>query len=189
MQVLITSEAAKLPPALRSMIDESQPLAPDVRFFEEKFTTGSIARMLGLGIVLAVIGVLLCLFGLSLLLHPGPNYRGFDAYDTWPFLAGLVFLLGSFMLISSLRGRWAVKRAQEAGAATRYGIFLSSDLLVSRSWFDTTVIPRPLFKGLEDRSVHYAHDGQTKSFALPATIVSMDPAQLDKAIRAWAAQA
>jgi hypothetical protein len=32
-------------------------------------------------------------------------------------------------------------------------------------------------------------DAQTKSFALPGAIVDKDAAQLDAAIRAWAAQA
>jgi len=77
-------------------------------------------------------------------------------------------------------------REQQRGAVTRYGIFLVNDLLICRSWFDTTIIPRPLFKGLRGRAVHYDLEGAAKSFDLPSAIVGKEVREMDEAIEQWA---
>ena len=189
MQVIITSMPEKLPEEVRAMIDESRPLAAGIGFFEERFTTGGSVRNLALGVVLGLLGMLFAAFGVYLILHSGTGQRGLDTYDFMPLVAGLVLILGAYLLISSLGGRRALIRDQEAGRRTRYGIFLGGDLLVSRSWFDTTVIPRPLFKGLARRAVQYELDGQVKSFALPSLFVGIDPAQVEAAILGWKGRA
>jgi len=185
MQVIITTLPEKLPEAVRAMIDESRPLAEGTHFFEERFTMGGSARNLVLGVGIGLLGILLALFGVYLVLDQSTSPRGLDSYDFLPLVVGLVLIFGAYLLVASVGGRQALIRAQKAGRRTRYGIFLDTDLLVSRNWFDTTVIPKPLFKGLAGRSVQYDHDGQVKRFALPATFVDTDPAQVEAAIRGW----
>jgi len=184
MEVIITSEPDKLPPDVRALIDEAQPLAPGIRFFEERYTLLDMGRTVGAGILLGVIGLVCCLFGVSLFFY----VTQFESYDLAPLFAGGVFLFASWMMISSLGGRWRVMRKQQAGTPTRYGLFLKDDMLVSNSWFQTTVIPRLGFLGLQNRSVLYLFDSKTKSFTLPKAVVGTEAAQLDAAIETWAGQ-
>jgi hypothetical protein len=77
-------------------------------------------------------------------------------------------------------------KQQRAGRQTRYGVFLLDDLLISRDWFDTTIIPRPFFKGLDGREVRYQLLGQEKTFDLPREIVCNNQDALASAVRKWA---
>ena len=185
MQVIITSLPEKLPEDVRAMIDENQPLAAGTRFFEERFTMGGSARNLLLGIGIGLLGTIVALSGVYLVFDSGRSPRGLESYDFLPLVAGLVLIFGAYLLIASLGGRQALIRAQKTGRRTRYGIFLNAELLVSRNWFDTTVIPRPLFKGLAGRAVQYALDGQVKTFNLPGSFVDAEAAQVEAAIRTW----
>jgi len=187
-KVVITDEPGVLPPEIRPMVDPGTPLAPGVRFFEEKFTLAGTARTLGMGLGLGIAGLLMVVFGVKLLIYALSTYARIDAYDSWPLVAGLVFLFASGLMIHSLKGRWSVMRAQQAGTRTRYGIFLVDDILVSRRWFDITVIPLAMFQGLKNRSVAYEFGGKPKSFDLPSDIVGADTSGMLEAIRQWAAQ-
>jgi hypothetical protein len=80
-------------------------------------------------------------------------------------------------------------KRQREGAQSRYGVFLLDDLLVSHGWFDTTVIPRPSFKGLDGRAVKYALLGEVQTFDLPREIVRDGQDALANAIRSWASAA
>jgi hypothetical protein len=179
-QVVITSDPGKLPPAVRAMVDKSKPLAPGVVFFEERFTVAGTARVLALGIVLAVIGLIIGLAGIIGVTSPGPG-----SYGVWIILTGFAFLYGGYWMFGSLRARWAVMRAQKAGEHSRYGIFVSDDLLINNSWFDTTVIPRSAYQGMQGQSLRYDLNGEAKSFALPGALVGAEHASLDDAISAW----
>lgn len=189
MQVIITSLPEKLPEDVRAMIDESQPLAAGIRFFEERFTTGGSARNLFLGLGIGLLGILVAMFGAYAVFDSAKSPRGLESYDFLPLVVGLVLIFGAYLLIGSLGGRQALIGAQNAGRQTRYGIFLNAELLVSRSWFDTTVIPRTLFKGLAGKAVQYEHAGQVKTFNLPATFVGIDRGQVEAAILGWRGQA
>jgi hypothetical protein len=184
-KIIITSLPEKLPEEVRALIDEQRPLPADVPFFEERFTLASIAGTTVMGIVVIVLGVVLSLIGVLAALGKA-FLLGLIVPFPVPLLAGVVCLFGGYLLVSSLGGRTKLGREQAAGAVTRYGIFLLGDLLICRSFFDTTVIPRPFFKGLEGRAVHYELDGAAKSFNLPAAIVGRDVRDMDAAIAEWA---
>ena len=189
MQVIITTLPEKLPEDVRAMIDENQPLAAGIRFFEERFTTGGSALSLIRGIGVGILGILVTLFGAYAVFDSATNPRGLASSDFLLLVVGLVLIFGAYLLIGSLGGRQALISAQKAGQQTRYGIFLNEELLVSRSWFDTTVIPRALFKGLAGRAVQYEHGGQVKTFNLPATFIGLENGQVEAAILGWRGRA
>ena len=97
---------------------------------------------------------------------------------------GAVCLFAGYWLLTSLWPRYQLIRQQASGVSQRYGIFLIGDLLVSHSWFDTTIIPATAFRGLRDSAVAYEFNGQTKSFTLPEIIGAGRP-RLGEAIRRW----
>jgi hypothetical protein len=186
MNVIITSMPEKLPEDIRGLIDEHTPLPANVGFFEERFTAGDAFYKAAIGSVLIAIGILLALFGIYDLLHSAVGIGKLSTVDYWPLIAGVVCLFGGYLLVASLKARMKLARDQQGGLKTRYGIFLIGDLLVSRSWFDITVIPRPYFKGLASHAIRYELEGAAKSFDLPKQIVGREASEMDQAIGEWA---
>ncbi|SDR17608.1 hypothetical protein SAMN05519103_01060 [Rhizobiales bacterium GAS113] len=186
MNVIITSMPEKLPESVRGLIDEHTPLPANVAFFEERFTTGGALYKTAIGVALIGIGVLLALFGIYDLLHSAVGIGKLSTVDYWPLIAGVVCVFGGYLLVASLKARMKLASDQQGGLKTRYGIFLVDDLLVSRSWFDITVIPRPLFKGLVNHAIRYELEGAAKSFDLPKQIVGREAGEMDQAIGEWA---
>ncbi len=188
MEVFITSEPEKLPPEIRALLDEGCPQACGATFFEEKFTASGQLRswLLGGGLMLG--GALIFFFGLTLLFTPKRAvYDEHVASSSWWLLgAGAVLSYGGYLLFGSGKGKGAVRRRQERGERTRYGIFLLPDALVSHSWFDTTVIPRAFFRGLDGNVLKYEFKKQAKSFDLPAELVGSSGEALRTAIENWA---
>lgn len=188
MDVLITSLPEKLPLEIRQLEDAGQPLPADVRFFEEKLTAASLLKPVILGVMLEILGVLLILPFLYLFPFRAPLtvYSPQFGYGAAFGATGVVFLFGGYLLLRSLRPRYRLMQQQHQGVDTRYGIFLTGDLLVSHSWFDTTIIPRSFFKGLQGNAVAYELNGSLKSFDLPGAFVGAEMPRVQQAIRDWA---
>ena len=90
-----------------------------------------------------------------------------------------------WLCVASLPAAWALGQQQNAGEPTRHGIFLLPDALISRSWFDITMIPREKFRGLAGNALRYEFKGQVKSFTLSQEWVSAAPGEPAAAIAAW----
>lgn len=189
MDTIITSDAEKQPESVRGLLEESRPLPPGVGFFEQRYTSAIFVKRVVIGLVLLLIGAVLILFSMEFLYeygrHIDPKYR--EYFNIKEFLAGAAFVFASWLMVSSLPAGWALKRRQEAGERTRHGIFLTPEALVSRSQFDTTVIPRENFRGLNGGNVNYVlkEAGEPKSFTLPTDWVGGSPAQVEQAIAFW----
>lgn len=185
METISTSLPEKLPEEIRGLLVETRPLPPGVMFFEQRFTAASLAGRLLLGLALLAAAALLVPFGLVWLFSPQKNATVYDNNNLdWWFLAfGVVVGVAGWMLVASIPACLALGRRQKAGEQTRYGVFLTSEALVWRSYFDTTVIPRENFRGLQNRAVHYESANGEKSFTLPVDwIGAAEPGQ---AIRSW----
>ncbi|MBV9658433.1 MAG: hypothetical protein JO295_10025 [Verrucomicrobia bacterium] len=190
MDVLTTSDPEKLPPEVRVLLDETQPLPPGTAFFEQRFSAAWLIQNALIGLGLLGFGALLLLLGVVwLFAYRGPVtvYSNSNA-ELWLIVVGLVLGVGGWMMLASFPAGWALGRRQNAGARTRYGIFLLPGILVSRSWFDTTVIPREHFRGLASNALRYDSKGQTKSYTLPPEWIGSSLAQLAAAIHAWSQQ-
>lgn len=189
MDVLITSEPEKIPPDIRQLQDPDRPLPTDVQFFEEKFTVTGLLKSLVLGFGLMVVGVLVIIFFFYVVFFPKPVtvYSGPTSFDFAIGGVGLAFLIGGYLLFASVRSEYRLMRAQGRGVDTRYGIFLAKELFVRRSTFDTTIIPRPFFKGLAGNAIRYEYKGEAKSFDLPGAFVGKDLRLVEQAIGNWAA--
>lgn len=188
-QVLITGERSKLPADYQVLFDEQQPLPPDVQFFEERKTVGALFWRLLLGIGLLVLGLLGACFGLVVIFYPTTATYSATATTTvslTPFIIGLVFLLGGGLMLGSLRQTQRLRREQQAGKATRHGIYLTPDVLISHNEFDYTLIPRSEFRGLEGSTVHYVWHEKAKSFHLPREVVNTPSQAMLAAIQQWA---
>ncbi|MCX6047730.1 MAG: hypothetical protein NT075_21740, partial [Chloroflexi bacterium] len=176
----------------QALFDEQQPLPPDVQFFEERKTVGNLLWALLMGLGLLVIGLLGTCIGVFALIEPitspGTTTVATSTSIT-PLVIGLLFLLGGGLLLGSLRQRQRIRRDQQAGKATRLGIYLTPDVLISHSDFDYTLIPRSEFRGLQGNTVHYVWNDQAKSYSLPSTWVNVTPQTMLAAITAWAADA
>lgn len=188
MDVLISSQPEKLPPEVRALQDSARPIPAGTRFFEEKFVFGGLVQQLGLGIALMVVGVLVLLFAIVVMFSPSNTtvYSDTSQYDVWLAVIGLVLVLGGYIFLSTLKSKYRTMKQQQSGIASRYGIFLSGDVLISTNLFDTTVVPRSRCKGVKDGAVQYELNGAVKSFALPKEIVGADRGALESAIRSWA---
>ena len=188
MDVLITSQPEKLSPEVRALQDPARPLPGGTRFFEEKFVFGGLVKQLGLGIALIAVGVPVLLFAIVVMFSPSNTtvYSDTSQYDVWLAVIGLVLVLGGYIFISTLKSKYRVMKQQQKGIASRYGVFLSGDLLIGNNSFDTTIIPRSRFKGVQAGAVQYEVNGAVKSFNLPEEIVGADRGALESAIRAWA---
>jgi len=190
-QVLITGERTKLPTDYQPLFDEQQPLPPEIQFFEERKTAGSLLWRLLLGIGLLIIGLLGACVGLSVLFYPDTagSTTVTSTVSITPLLISLVFILGGGLLLGSLRQTQRLRREQQAGKATRQGIYLTPDVLVSHDEFAYTLIPRSEFRGLQGNTVHYVWNDKAKSFRLPAELVNVAPQAMLAAIAQWAADA
>lgn len=189
-QVLITGERSKLPADYQLLFDEQQTLPVDVQFFEERKTAGDLLWTLLLGIGLLVIGLLGTCAGVYALFEPFTSPATTTvatSVSITPLVVGLLFLLGGGLLLGSLRQRQHTRQAQQAGKATRLGIYLTQDLLISHNDFDYTLIPRSEFRGLQGNTVHYTWNNQAKSFSLPKRLVNATPQTMITAISQWAA--
>jgi hypothetical protein len=188
MDVLIASEPDKIPPDVGQLQDGDKPLPASVQFFEEEFTLRGIVKSLVLGLALAVVGILVILFFFYVLFGPRPTtvYSGPTSFDFAIGGVGLAFLIGGYLLLASVRSEYRLMREQHRGRDTRYGIFLVKDMLISHNSSDTTIIPRPFFKGLAGGAVRYELKGEAKSFNLPGAFVGRDPRLVEQAIVEWA---
>lgn len=187
-QVLITGERSKLPVDYQALFDEQQPLPPGVQFFEERKTVVTIVWRLLLGVGLLGIGVLGSCFGLFVLITPAASTLG-DVTLTvsiTPLIIGLVFVLGGVLLLRSLRQSQRLRTAQQSGQATRHGIYLTPNVLISHNEFDYTLIPRSEFRGLQGTTVHYVWSEKEKAFTLPGELVNATPQAMLDAIQQWA---
>jgi hypothetical protein len=190
MDVLITSDSAKLPAEVLQIQDVDRPLPPDVQFFEEKITYSDLATQLIWGIVLMPLGALVLILAVFMMFAIDRHTASYSSSLDFLFVVaavGFVFLGAGYLLLKSLWPKFQCMKRQQRGVATRFGIFLVAEMLVSHSVFDTTIVPKPYFKGLKGRSVQYERNGETKSFDLPATLVGKDVQNLDTAIANWAA--
>lgn len=169
-RTLITGEIDKLPPVTRPYFDPKQPLPASVKFFEERKTAATIARMVVVGIGLLVVGLILIALGVVLIVFP---------------LVGLVFMFAGGWILYSTRNPVATKDTQQAGQATRYGIFLFGNTLAQYNEFGYTLIPRENFLRVENGQVRYLVNDEEKSFDLPKEIVGADVQTMLDAIEAW----
>jgi MFS family permease len=189
MDVLIAS-GEMLPSNIRDLEDPQRPLPSGAQFFEERFAPGRLAWQLALGILATVAGPAIILLFLTIVYHLDREIFSLTDSD-WKFVfytfaIGAVSLLGGIMLLLSILPKYRLMKQQRAGNQTRHGIFLLDDLLIRHHWFDTTIIPRPFFKGLDGREVRYQLLGEEKTFDLPREIVCNDQDALASAIRSWA---
>ena len=185
METITTSAPEKLPEAVRALLVETRPLPPGVTFFEQRFTVAALAGRLVLGLALMALCVLMIPISIAWFLD---SLRHATVYDTnhlerWMFVAGAVLGVAGWILVASIQACLALGRKQKAGERTRYGIFLTPEALVWRSYFDTTVIPPANFRGVESRVVRYMGNHAEKSFTLPMEWIG--PADPEGAIRSW----
>ncbi|MFN8445608.1 MAG: hypothetical protein U0175_32755 [Caldilineaceae bacterium] len=187
-QVLITGERSKLPVDYQALFDEQKPLPSGVQFFEERKTVRSIFWRLLLGIGLLGIGVLGSCFGLFVLVAPSTSTVGGVTLTVsiMPFIIGLVFVLSGVLLLRSLRQSQRLRTAQQSGQATRHGIYLTPNVLISHNEFDYTLIPRSEFRGVQSTTVHYVWNEKEKAFTLPGELVNATPQAMLDAIQQWA---
>jgi hypothetical protein len=192
MEVLSTSDPDKLPPEVRELEDPAKPLPAGVQFFEERFSYLGLLKQFLLGVGVAVAGIVLmlaCVLAFISDLHATPPYSSTSfEWKVGLGVGGAIFVYLGYWLVTSTWPNYRLLRQQRRGLHPRYGIFLTGDLLVRHSWFDTTIIPRPLFKGITGGAVHYEEKGETKSFTLPE-IVDNGNAALAAAIETWDAKA
>lgn len=190
MDVIITAEAKNIPPDILALQDQTKPLPPDADFFEEQFTVSGLAWNAFIGLVLAVIGLLSLLFCVVMVVDsfhsPTTVYSsGIDSkLEFGALTVGLVFLLGSYLMIASLL---PAARLAWSGQRSRYGITLLGDHLISYSLFNTTIIPREKFSALAGGKIQYLVGENKKSFDLP-NIVNDRRTQMEAAIQTWAAK-
>jgi hypothetical protein len=188
-EVLITDEPQKMPEDVRALLDEHIPIPSNVTLFEERRSTGGVAKtwLLGGGLVLA--GIVIGLFGM-LIIHWDSQTPNRTGSVTWkPFVIGCVFIFAGVMVIRTIPRQLTLARAQQSGRITRYGIFLTPTQLVHRNEFQTVIIPRTAFRGVEGKAAKYEYKGETKSFNLPSEIVGKTVDDLLRAIRAWESKA
>ena len=189
MDVLITSKPELLPPEVAQLQDVSRPLPAGVQFFERRYTYGDLIKQFLLGIALIPVGVILILFGIFVMFAQDRStvYSSSSQMELTIVVVGLVLCLGGYLLLQMLLPKFRFMRQQDRGVATRQGIFLIGDLLVSNDVGDTTVIPKEFFKGLKDHKVQYQLKDQLKSFDLPSEWIGQGRHSLEAAIARWAA--
>jgi hypothetical protein len=186
MDAIIAYDSSKLPPDIHLLQDHDRPLAPDVRFFEEKYTFGDLAKQFVWGVVLMPVGALVLV--VSTLMLFAADQSVYHSVSNALFVAdavGFILLAGGFLLLAALRSKFRLVRRQRSGLTTRHGVFLTPGLLIYHGDSATKVVPKPHFKGLKGRAVQFEHEGETKSFELPARLVGKDAQGLDDAVAAW----
>ena len=188
--VIITSDRAKLPPDVQTLVDEGSPLPSGWQFYETKMTMGSILFYLILGGALVLLGLGALLFSLETLIWTSKHATVYNSGLHWkPLFFGIGVIFGGGWMLYTVPGKFRLLQSQGAGKATRFGIYLAPGRLVSHSDFDTTVLPKSEFRGLDGKSVKYVLNGQDKSFNLPAEIVGRPVTDLHQAVQNWGAGA
>jgi hypothetical protein len=186
LDVVITSDPEKIPPEIRALRDEGQPLPPGAQFFEQRFTFVGLLKTALIGLVLALIGLITFIFFIAMVLDSfGPTTVASSTYSSQIIFASLavsaVFWFGCYFMLSSLL---PAARLAWSGRPSRYGITVFGDCLISYSLFDTTIIPRDKLTSITAGKVGYLLKGEEKSFALPS-IVDNRQQQLEAVIRSW----
>lgn len=176
---IVTDDPNQLPPDFQRLVDPQQPLPPEVRFFEERKTWRSLARRVGVSLVLILVGLLLIAADLGLTQLIGE----IDLFILT--LIGLGCWLGAFLLIRSLWPQVRIMRRQQAGAATRYGVFITDEALLIHTDLDLTLIPRLNTIQLDGGQLHYTWQDKPKALSLPAQVVGADVETLRQAVQAW----
>ena len=186
MDVIITSDPEKLPPEIRVLQDEAQPMPPGARFFEQRFTLLTLLRNAAIAAVLALLGLAaFVLFALMVVESFGPTTVANSGFDSRIELSALaVSAVLSFACYLMLGSLLPAARLAWSGKHTRHGIVLIDDRLVSYSLFDTTIIPRDKLTAIAGGKVGYLLGGDAKSFTLP-DIVEDRRHELEAAIRSW----
>ncbi len=185
MDVLITGESAKLPPAYADLIDPGKPIPTGVAYFEKKVVTSDLAKAAGLALALAVTGAMMIILGILVLSKPTVAKTSTMEYS--PLFFGIILIFASWMMFSSLKKRREVMALQNEGTTTRLGIYLTSDCLFEVNEYGYCVIPREHFRGRECLTIKYVLGAAEKSFRLPAELTNADTSAMASAIDQWAA--
>lgn len=187
-EVLLVSDPTKLPPEVASLLDPATPLPIGTTFFEKRYDLAEMMRRLIVAIGLGLASGVLIPFGVAFLFSTGSGVgSGSSSLDFMPLGFGLVCVLSSWMLLTSLRPCWNLRRLQLLGQPTRRGTFVTPAALIHASESDTIVIPLSRFRGLSGTSVKYHDKDVEKSYRLPAALLTATPQQLEQAITQWAA--
>ena len=164
--VLNTIEATKLPADYVRLLDTATPVPAEMAFLEKRVT---ISEMINTGLIaigLAVFGIFMVPFGIAYLFQ-NRGVQATTTYDYWPLLFGVTLLFAAWFMAGSIRTRWAMTRRQQAGEATRQGIFLTPNTLFEVNEFGYTIIPRSCFQGRDGANNRYTLNNEEKSFRLP----------------------
>jgi hypothetical protein len=188
VDVIITSDPEKLPPEIRALQDEAQPMPPGARFFEQRFSFLMLVRNGAIALVLALLGLAaFVLFAIMVVESFGPTTVANSSFDSRIELSVLavsaVLWFACYLMLGSLL---PAARLAWSGKRSRYGIVLMGDRLVSHSLFDTTIVPRDKFTSITGGKVGYQLGGDAKSFTLP-DIIDDRRHELEAAIRSWKA--
>lgn len=184
--VLIASDAAKLPEAVRALLDPSTALPADVEHFESRFDWNYISSKVLIGIGFGVATIVMVPFGVVMLFDRGPSGRGDVSFA--PLSFGVVCGFVTYFMFAAARAAWSLGERQRRGERTRRGTFLTPDALVQATESDTTVIPRSAFRGLNGRTVSYELKAARKTFGVSADVIESTPADRHAAILAWASR-
>jgi hypothetical protein len=188
VDVIITSDPAKLPPEILALQDENQPLPQDAQFFEQRFTFSELLKTAAIGAVLAFLGLITFIFFIySVIDLFGPTTVAYSNYQSQTIFGSLavsgVFFFASYLMLGSIKPAFGLAWS---GRHSRYGITLLGDRFVSHSLFDTTVIPREKFISLVAGKVNYRLGEKDSWFMLPDIAGGRRP-QLEAAIQSWKA--
>ena len=184
--VLITGDAAKLPSEVVALLDPTVPLPADVRFFETRFDLAhlTIGLLIAAGFALATL--VLVPFGVLYFIEGFKDPRGGGSGQLGPLGFGLLCALVTWFCVTSVLTGLKFAARQRRGECTRRGTFLTPDALVQATENDTTILPRPTFRGLAGRDVAYELKAERKTFRLPLSFVNATSADVARAIDAWA---
>ena len=189
-EVLTTSDVAKLPPAVASLLDPAIALPADVAFFEKRFDMADITRTLLLGAGLGVVSLIVIPIGAAMVYWDWKQTQPtvYSHYTLAPLGIGLLLALCAVVTLVSVPTRLRFRRRQLRGECTRRGTFLTPDALIDASDTDATtiVIPAAAFRGIDGGDVKYERGGAVKAYTLPKAVIDSTVADRDQAIRAWA---
>ena len=183
-KVLVTGDAAKLPPEYAALIDPKTPLPAHVRLFEKRITEGQMLQAIGSALMLVLVGILATVFGVFYIFS-SVGVTQTTSFDYAPLGFGVVCLFASWAMLSSLRLRRTLQRQQQRGEETRLGIFLTPYTLFEVNEFGYCIVPRAQVRNLVGTTVNYLQDGKEKSFRLPGSLISGDVAGMTTAIGQW----
>lgn len=102
-------------------------------------------------------------------------------------LIGLACWFAAFLLLRSLWPVVRIMRRQQAGAATRYGVFIGAEALLIHTDLDLTLIPRQNAVRLDGLRLYYTWNDKPKTLSLPGQLVGTSSDALMRAVQAWLA--